>query len=79
VSLVAIKGPINMKHVHEDPCVGDDVGATRLGDKLLGPIAHQGLYSSSIAAHQFGSVSVVRTKAWIGDGIHGDIEAVRTR
>jgi hypothetical protein len=41
-SLVAIKGPVGMKLVREDPLAGDDVGATRLRDKLPGPIAHQG-------------------------------------
>jgi hypothetical protein len=49
-SLLAIKGPIGAKLVREDPLAGDDVGAMRPGDKLPGPIAHQGLYSSSIAA-----------------------------
>jgi hypothetical protein len=41
-SLVAIKGPVGTKLVREDPLVGDDVGATGPGDKLPGPIAHQG-------------------------------------
>jgi hypothetical protein len=41
-SLVAIKGPVGTKLMREDPLVGDDVGVTRLGDKLQGPIAHQG-------------------------------------
>jgi hypothetical protein len=31
-----------VKLVREDPLVGDDVGATGPGDKLPGPIAHQG-------------------------------------
>jgi hypothetical protein len=39
-----------MKLVREDPLAADDVGATGSGDMLPGPIAHQGLYSSSIAA-----------------------------
>jgi hypothetical protein len=42
-SLVAIKGPVGTKVVCEDPLVGDDIGATGPGDKLPGPIAHQGL------------------------------------
>jgi hypothetical protein len=41
-SLVAIKGPVGTKLMREDPLVGDDVGVTRLGDKLPGLIAHQG-------------------------------------
>jgi hypothetical protein len=41
-SLVAIKGPIDTKLVHKNPLVSDDVGATGLGDKFSGPIAHQG-------------------------------------
>jgi hypothetical protein len=39
-SLVAIKGSVGAKLVREDPLVGDDVGATGPGDKLIGPIAH---------------------------------------
>jgi hypothetical protein len=42
VSLVAIKGPVDMKLMREDPLANDDVGATWPGDKLQGPIAHQG-------------------------------------
>jgi hypothetical protein len=38
---VAIKRPISMKLVRENPLAGDDVGATGPGDKLPGPIAHQ--------------------------------------
>jgi hypothetical protein len=49
-SLIAIKGPDGMKLVREDPLAADDVGATGSGDMLPGPIAHQGLYSSSITA-----------------------------
>jgi hypothetical protein len=40
--LVAIKGPVSMKLVREDPLAGDNVGALRLGNQLLGPIADQG-------------------------------------
>jgi hypothetical protein len=41
-SLVAIKGPVGTKLVHKNPLVSDDVGATGLGDKFSGLIAHQG-------------------------------------
>jgi hypothetical protein len=41
-NLVAIKGSVGMKLVCEDPLVVDDVGATGPGEKLPGPIAHQG-------------------------------------
>jgi hypothetical protein len=40
--LVAIKGPASAEVVHEDPLAGDNVGVLRPGNKLLGPIAHQG-------------------------------------
>jgi hypothetical protein len=40
--LVAIKGPVNAELVCEDPLAGDNVGALRSGNKLLGLIAHQG-------------------------------------
>jgi hypothetical protein len=42
MSLVAIKGPVSMELVREDPLVGDNVGALRSGNQLLGPIADQG-------------------------------------
>jgi hypothetical protein len=42
VSLVAIKGPDSMELVCEDLIAGDDIGALRPGNKLPGPIAHQG-------------------------------------
>jgi hypothetical protein len=41
-SLVAIKGPISMELVREDPLAGDNIGALRLGNKLPSPVAHQG-------------------------------------
>jgi hypothetical protein len=41
-SLVAVKSPIKERLVCEYPFVGDDVGATRLRNKFLDPIAHQG-------------------------------------
>jgi hypothetical protein len=41
-SNVAIKGPVGTKLVREDLITGHDVRAMRLGDKLPGPIAHQG-------------------------------------
>jgi hypothetical protein len=41
-SLVAIENPVGEELAHEDPLAGDDVGATGPGDKLPGPIAHQG-------------------------------------
>jgi hypothetical protein len=40
--LVAIKGPISMELVHEDPPTGDNVGALRSGNQLPGPITDQG-------------------------------------
>jgi hypothetical protein len=40
--LVAIKSPISTELVCEDPLAGDNVGALRSGDQLLGPIADQG-------------------------------------
>jgi hypothetical protein len=55
-SLVAIKGPISAKLVHEDLLAGDNVGALRPGNKLPGPIAHQ---SSVLLLHS-------RTPMWIG-------------
>jgi hypothetical protein len=42
-SLVAIKGPVGVKLVREDPLAGDDVRAMGPGNKLPIPIAHQGL------------------------------------
>jgi hypothetical protein len=41
-SLLATKGPVGTKLMREDPLADDDVGATWPGDKLRGPIAHQG-------------------------------------
>jgi hypothetical protein len=38
---VAIKRPIDMKLVRENPIASDDVGVMGPGDKLPGPIAHQ--------------------------------------
>jgi hypothetical protein len=50
--LVAIKGPISTELMREDPLAGDNVGALRLGNQLLGPIADQGsvlfLYSRTL-------------------------------
>jgi hypothetical protein len=39
--LVVIKGPVSTKLVREDPLAGDNVGALRSGNRLLGPIADQ--------------------------------------
>jgi hypothetical protein len=39
--IVAIEGPISTELVHEDPLAGDNVGALRSGNQLLGPIADQ--------------------------------------
>jgi hypothetical protein len=41
-SLIAIKGPVSTELVHKDPLAGDNVGAQRSGNQLLGPIADQG-------------------------------------
>jgi hypothetical protein len=40
--LVAIKGPVSTELVRKDPLVGDNVGALRSENQLLGPIADQG-------------------------------------
>jgi hypothetical protein len=40
--LLAIKGPVSPELVREDPFAGDNVGALRSGNQLLGPIADQG-------------------------------------
>jgi hypothetical protein len=40
--LVVIKGPVSTELVHEDPLVGDNVGALRSGNQLSGPIADHG-------------------------------------
>jgi hypothetical protein len=54
-SLVVIKGPVSMEFVHEDPLVGDNVGALRSGNQLPGLIADQGsvlfLHSRGIDKH----------------------------
>jgi hypothetical protein len=39
--LAAIKGPVSMELVHEDPLAGDNVGVLRSGNQLPGPIADQ--------------------------------------
>jgi hypothetical protein len=40
--LVVIKGPVSTELVREDSLTGDNVGALRSGNQLLGPIADQG-------------------------------------
>jgi hypothetical protein len=40
--LVAIKGPVSMELMREDPLVGDNIRALRSGNQLPGPIADQG-------------------------------------
>jgi hypothetical protein len=67
-SLVAIEGAVGAKLVDEDSLAGDDVRATRPKNKFSGPVAHEGPYSSSIAARQLGSVSAAQTEDGIGDG-----------
>jgi hypothetical protein len=42
-SLVTVESPIREKLVGKNPFFGDDVGATRLGNKIIGPIAQKGL------------------------------------
>jgi hypothetical protein len=78
-SLVAIKGPISVELVCEDPLAGDDVRALRSGNQLPGPIAHQGPYSSSIAARQLGSASAARAEVGIGGGVGEEVVVVWTR
>jgi hypothetical protein len=41
-SLVAIEGLVSTELVREDPFTGDNVGALRSWNKVLGPITHQG-------------------------------------
>jgi hypothetical protein len=41
-SLVAIKGPVSVELVCEDPFAGDDIGALRLWNKVPYSITHQG-------------------------------------
>jgi hypothetical protein len=41
--LVAIKGPVSTELVRENSLAGDNVGALRSGNQLLGPIADQGV------------------------------------
>jgi hypothetical protein len=60
---VAIKRPIGMKLVHENPIVGDDVGATRSGDKLPGPIAHQ---SPVLVLHSHAPIGVSKCSMYRG-------------
>jgi hypothetical protein len=55
-SLVAINGPVSTELVREDPLAGDNVGALRSGNQLLGPIANHG---SILFLHS-------RTPMWIG-------------
>jgi hypothetical protein len=78
-SLVAIKCPVSVELVREDPLAGDNVGALRPGNKLPGPIAHQGPYSSSIATRQLGSASAARVEVGIRDGVSEEVVTVRTR
>jgi hypothetical protein len=40
MGLAAIKCPVSMELMHEDPLAGDNVEALRLGNKLSGPIAN---------------------------------------
>jgi hypothetical protein len=42
MGLVAIKGPVSTELVYEDPHTGDNIGALRSRNQLLGPIADQG-------------------------------------
>jgi hypothetical protein len=65
--LIAIKGPVSIELVCEGPLAGDNVGALRA------------LYSSSIAARQWGSTSAARAEEGIGDGVSEEVAAVRTR
>jgi hypothetical protein len=65
--LIAIKCPVSIELVREGPLAGDNVGALRA------------LYSSSIAARQWGSTSAARTEEGIGDGVSEEVAVVRTR
>jgi hypothetical protein len=40
--LIAIKGPVSMELVRENPLADDNVGALRSGNQLPGPIADHG-------------------------------------
>jgi hypothetical protein len=77
--LVAIKGPVSTELVCEDPLASDNVGALRSGNQLPGPILIRASYSSSIAAHQWGSASAARAEEGIRDGVGEDVTVVRTR
>jgi hypothetical protein len=41
-SLVTVESPVRERLVGKNSFAGDDVGATRLGNKILGPIAQKG-------------------------------------
>jgi hypothetical protein len=75
--LVAIQGPVSTELVREDPLAGDNVGALRSGNQL--PLLIRAPYSSSIAAHQWGSTSAAQAEEGIGDGVGEEIATVRTR
>jgi hypothetical protein len=65
-SLVAIKGTVSAELVHEDPLAGDGVGSLRPGNKLPGPIAHQGpiLILHSCTPIGIGECSIGRGRDW---------------
>jgi hypothetical protein len=77
--LVAIKGPVSTELVREDRLAGDNVGALRPRNQLPCPLLIWVPYSSSIAAHQWGSASAARAEEGIGDGVSEEVAAVRTR
>jgi hypothetical protein len=62
---VAIKRPIDMKLVCQNPLVGDDIGTTGPGDKLPGPIAHQ---SPVLVLHSRTSIGVGKRSTYRGRG-----------
>jgi hypothetical protein len=82
MGLVAIKGPVSMELVHEDPLAGDNVGAWRSGNQLLGPIADQGpifvLHSRTPMGISKRSTSGGgdRGQHW-GRGRHGEDKTIR--
>jgi hypothetical protein len=77
--LVAIKGPVNTELVCEDPLIGDNVGALMSGTNSQIPLLIRALYSSSIAARQWGSGSAARAEEGIREGVGEEVAAMRTR
>jgi hypothetical protein len=81
-SLVAIKGPVSVKLVCEDPFASDDVGALRSWNKVTCPITHQGpvpiLHSRAPIGIGEGSMDGGRDQGWCRRCSHGgEDESIR--